>query len=119
MVATALSLVAIIIATFAWLGYRHQWDQRDMDRFTDSLTRMEHVLDRMEMATFVVAHDLAASQLTVDKVAADLETAKVAVEGVAADLASAQHRADTVTEGQPGEAADAGAQSEKNSSEIT
>ena len=114
MVSTALSLVAIIIATFAWLGYRHLWDQRDMTRFTDSVERMEQVLDRMELATHVVAKDLAASQRIVDKVASDLETAKTAVEGVAADLASAQQRADTVTEGQPGEAADAGAQSDKS-----
>lgn len=97
MLATTLALVAIIVSTAAYMGYRQLWDQRDLDRFTDSMERVEAILDRMELATFVVA--------------ADLSTAKAGVETVATDLAAAQKRADEVTEGEPGEAADAGAQS--------
>lgn len=97
MVAVALSLVAIVISVAAYAGYRHLWDQRDLNRFIDSMERVEAILDRMELATFVVA--------------ADLSTAKSKVETVADELAESQHRADKVVEGQPGEAADAGAQS--------
>lgn len=97
MLATTLAFVAVIVATAAYMGYRQLWDQRDLDRFTDSMERVEAILDRMELATFVVA--------------ADLSTANSRVATVAEDLAAAQKRADEVTEGEPGEAADAGAQS--------
>lgn len=78
-----------------------------------TLSRLERVIERMEAATIVVASDLSTAQSAVDGVALDLAVAKTVVDGVALDLASAQKRADHVTEGLPGEAADAGAQSEK------
>ena len=95
--AVALALVAIVIATASWLGYRQLWDRQDLERFAASMDRVERILDRMELATFVVA--------------ADLSVATTKVETVAEDLAQSQQRADTVVHGQPGEAADAGAQS--------
>lgn len=95
--ATALALLALIISVCAYLDYRMLWDKQDVDRHNNALERIEKILDRMEMNTYVVA--------------ADLATAKSAVETVATDLAAAQHRADEVIEGEPGEAADAGAKS--------
>lgn len=108
---TAIALVAIVLSVAAYAGYRHLWDRQDVDRFIDAIERVEAVLDRMELATFVVAADLSTAQTAVDKVATDLSSAKSVVETVATDLAAAQDRADKITEGQPGEAADAGAQS--------
>lgn len=105
------SAVAIVVSVAAYLGYRLSWDKRDMDRFTNTLTRLESVIDRMEMATFVVAADLSVAQTAVDKVATNLASAKTAVETVASELASSQERADRILGGAPGEAADAGAQS--------
>lgn len=105
MVETAISLVAIVFSVGAYVGYRNMWDKRDMDKFTDILGQMEAAVDRMEMATFVVA--------------ADLATTKTAVAEVAADLKESQQRADEVVDEQPGEAADAAAQSGEEPEEIT
>ena len=76
-----------------------------------TLSRLERVVDRMEAATVVVASDLSTAQSAVNGVALDLAVAKTVVDGVASDLADAQHRADGVPNGEPGAAADAGAQS--------
>lgn len=99
MVSTIIALIALGIATAAYLGYRHMWDQRDMAEFTAAIKRVELVLDRMELQSLVVASELVASQIVVD--------------AVAKDLLDSQTRADDV-HGAPGEAADAGAQSGKN-----
>lgn len=64
-----------------------------------SSSRLERAVDRMEAATAVVAKDL--------------KVAQTAVDWVAVDLAESRQRADGIADGQPGEAADAGAQSEK------
>lgn len=97
MIPIAFSLVAIVIAVASYVGYRALWDRRDINEFTTTLERLERVVDRIESATFVVAADLASARKTADM--------------VASDLANSQHRADGIVNGQPGEAADAGAQS--------
>lgn len=96
-IALAFSLVAFVLSAGAYVGQRAIWDKHDLNKFSESLSQLERVLDRMELATFVVA--------------ADLTTAKSAVATVATNLEESQRRADDVIEGQPGEAADAGAQS--------
>lgn len=101
MVSTIIALIALGISTAAYLGYRHMWDQRDMTEFTAAIKRVERVLDRMELKTYIVA--------------AELETANGVVAEVAKDLLDSQTRADNI-KGVPGEAADAGAQSGKNGS---
>jgi hypothetical protein len=98
-VSIAFSLAAIVISVAAYVGYRGLWDKRDLSEFTETLLRLERVVDRIETATSVAAIDMA--------------TARTATEHVAADLLASQHRADTVVNGHPGEAADASAQSEK------
>jgi hypothetical protein len=105
-VAIAISLVALVLSVGAYVGYRTVWDQHDQTELALALERLEHVIDRIETATNVAAADLL-------NVISDLADAKEAAETVASDLASAQERADKVVEGLPGEAADAGAQSEK------
>lgn len=109
----AISLVALILAVASYVGYRALWDRRDLSEFTATLERLERVIDRIESKTFVVAADLVTAREHSDELAANLAVATTAVDQVAVDLASAQQRADTVVEGLPGEAADAGAQSEK------
>lgn len=101
MIATIISVVALIFSVSSWLGYRLLWDKRDLDANTAILMRVEQTLDRMELASFVVAADLSTAQHIVDK--------------VATDLGEAQKRADEITTGTPGEAADAGAQSARDS----
>lgn len=96
-VVMAVSLVALVIATASYVGYRQMWEQQDIARFVDSMKRVERILDRMELATFVVAKDLV--------------TANGVVAGVAIDLAESKQRADRVSGGEAGAAADAGAQS--------
>lgn len=112
-VSLAVSLIALILAVAAYVGYRALWDKRDLSELTTTLERLEHVVDRIDTATNVAAVDMATAREHSEKVAENLAAANSMVEAVAVDLASAQHRADTVVEGQPGEAADAGAQSEK------
>lgn len=79
----------------------------------DAVERLERSAERSEAAAKVIAENLVISKGIVEGVAEDLVIAKVAVAGVAANLADSQVRADEVIEGQPGEAADAGAQSPK------
>lgn len=97
MVALALSLIAIIIAVGVYVGQRHLYSAQEIKTLNSSLLRVETVLNRMELYTRVVA--------------ADVSTAKSTVETVAEKLKASQTRADEVTNGKPGEAADAGAQS--------
>lgn len=108
-----LSAIALIVAVAAYVGYRGLWDNRDLAKFTTTLERLEQVLDRVESKTYVVAADVVTAQRHSEELATNLAVAKTAVETVASDLAAAQQRADTVVDGDPGEAADAGAQSEK------
>lgn len=103
MVSTIIALIALGISIAAYLGYRHMWDQRDMREFTAAIKRVEHVLDRMELRSLVVASDHGVER--------EMDRAALAV--IAKDLAESQDRADNV-DGEPGEAADAGAQSGKN-----
>lgn len=95
--ALIVSFLSFIVAVAAWMGYRVLWNREEIARMVELLERMDQRQDRMEQKTYVVALDLAASQEAVGK--------------VAVDLAESQRRADQITEGEPGEAADAGAQS--------
>jgi uncharacterized protein (UPF0264 family) len=79
----ALSLVAIVLSVASYVGYRLLNTKLDLDQSNDHLERQGRILDRMELATFVVA----------------------------ADLADTHRRADAADSGIPGEAADAGAKS--------
>ncbi len=81
------------------MGYRTLWDRVDLDEFTGSFERLEEAIERIELVTRVVS--------------ADLIEARKQAEVVAANLAASESRADTVSNGKPGEAADAGAQSGK------
>lgn len=83
MVAVAFSLVAIILSVASWVGYRLLTTRLNLDEIRDHMERQGRILDRMEVATFVVA----------------------------ADLSDSQKRADSIKNGVPGEAADAGAKS--------
>lgn len=89
-VAVAFSLVAIVLSIASWVGYRLLDKKLDLDRINDHMERQGAILDRMELATFVVAADLADAK---------------------SDIDAARARADEVTSGEPGEAADAHAKS--------
>lgn len=110
---TAIALIALVLSIGAYVGQRLMWNHRDLSEFTTTLERLEQVADRIERITSVMASDMATARKHADAVAADLAIAKTAVETVASDLLSSQQRADTIIDGSPGEAADAGAQSEK------
>jgi fructose-bisphosphate aldolase class 1 len=92
-----LASIALAVSVASWVGYRLLWNKQEVEALAATLERVEAVLDRMELKTYVVAADLTTAQTLVDK--------------VATDLLESQQRADLISDGVPGEAADAGARS--------